>query len=273
MTVRALPDITVVVPARNASEQLPDCLASIIASQPAEIIVVDGLSSDTTREIGGSMGARVLSDEGRGLPAARAIGAAAATTEFVALIDADVVVPDGALAALFDEFLAGGYGALQAGLASESGPGYWGRALTYHHRTGRSRGWFGLVATIFPRDLLLEHGFDARFASGEDIELRWRLQRAGIRVGVSERVFVRHRFGDTWTFARGQFDADGRGLALMVRKHKLRGIGLFFLPLAAAVRGSAQALARLQPQWLPYYAAFAVFNYRALLPTLIRRPR
>jgi glycosyltransferase involved in cell wall biosynthesis len=271
VTARALPELTVVVPARNASDLLPDCLSSIARARPAEVIVVDGLSSDGTRDIATAMGAHVLSDEGRGLPAARTIGAAAAATEYVALVDADVVLPDGALSALLDELRDGGYGALQAGLESESGPGYWGRALTHHHRTGRSKGWFGLVATIFRRELLLGHGFDPAFASGEDIELRWRLQQAGIRIGVSPRVVVRHRFGDTWTFARGQFEADGRGLALMVRKHGLRGVGLFFLPFAAAVRGISLALARLQPQWVPYYTAFVVFNYRALLPALFRR--
>lgn len=263
--------ITVVVPARNAEEMLVECLASIRRQAPAAVIVVDGLSTDRTVEVARSFGARVLSDEGRGLPAARSIGARAATTELVALVDADVILPDGSLAALVREFRDGGYAALQAGLESEAGPGYWGQALAEHHRSGRSRYWFGLVATVFEREALLAHGFDAAFESGEDIELRWRLAAAGDKAGVSRTTVVRHRFDDTWDFARGQFRADGKGLARMVRKHRLGGARLLLLPGAAAVRGVVLSLVRRSPRWIPYYVAFGVFNYAAMFGELLRR--
>lgn len=263
--------VTVVVPARNAEAMLVECLASIQRQAPTEVIVVDGMSTDATVEVARSFGARVLSDEGRGLPAARAIGARAATTELVALVDADVILPDGSLAALTREFRDGGYAALQAGLESESGPGYWGQALAEHHRTGRSRYWFGLVATVFEREALLAHGFDAAFESGEDIELRWRLAAAGDKAGVSRTTVVRHRFDDTWDFARGQFRADGKGLARMVRKHRLGGARLLLLPGAAAIRGVVLSLVRRSPRWIPYYVAFGVLNYAAMLGELLRR--
>jgi glycosyltransferase involved in cell wall biosynthesis len=175
----SLGDLTVVVPVRNAAGMLADCLDSIVRQRPAEIVVVDGNSTDTTLELARRYEVTILSDEGRGLPVARLLGVRAAVTPHVALVDADVVLPDGALARLLTEYLAGGYTALQAGLNSVGGPGYWGRALAQHHRSGRSKTWFGLVATIFDRDTLLEIGFDERFLSGEDIELRWRLIKAG----------------------------------------------------------------------------------------------
>ena len=264
-------DVTVVVPARNAEAILEECLASIDRQAPAEVIVVDGMSGDGTLAIARRHGVRILSDEGRGLPAARLLGTRAAATRWVALVDADVILPDGSLAALVREFRAEGYVALQAGLESEAGPGYWGQALAHHHRTGLSRWWFGLAATVFEREALLAHGFDARFESGEDIELRWRLSAAGARAGVSRKVIVRHRFDDTWDFARGQFRADGRGLARMIRKHRMGGARLLFLPLAAGVRGIGLSLVRLQPRWIPYYVAFTVFNYTAMLRELARR--
>ena len=264
-------EVTVVVPARNAQDMLVECLASIARQQPTEVILVDGLSTDRTVEIARSFGARVLSDEGRGLPAARSIGARAASTHLVALVDADVILPDGSLAALIREFRDGGYAALQAGLESEAGPGYWGQALAEHHRTGKSRYWFGLVATVFERDTLLAHGFDADFESGEDIELRWRLAAAGSKAGVSRTTVVRHRFDDTWDFARGQFRADGKGLARMVRKHRLGGARLLLLPAAAAARGVVLSVVRRAPRWVPYYIAFGVFNYTAMVGELLRR--
>jgi len=268
-----LHDLTVVIPARNAEHMLDECLGRVRRSGPAEYIVVDGQSGDETARLARALGARVLSDEGRGLPAARALGAAAAHTRYVALIDADVVLPDGALAALLDEFKAGGYTALQAGLHSVGGPGYWGQALAWHHRTGRSRYWFGVVATIFERETLLEHGFDARFMSGEDVDLRWRLKRAGAKIGVSKRVVVEHRFEDSFAFALSQWLADGKGLARMTHGHGQSGKVLLGLPLAAAARGIALSLVRLQTRWIPYFVLFAAFNYVAIATELIAQRR
>jgi glycosyltransferase involved in cell wall biosynthesis len=258
-------DVSVVVPARNAAAWLDECLTSIARNAPAEIIVVDGRSTDDTVQIARRHGARVLSDEGRGLPAARAIGVEAARCERVALIDADVVLGDGDLAALLDEFESGGYTGLQAGLHSIGGPGYWGRALAHHHRTGRSVRWFGLVATIFRRATLLEHGFDERFVSGEDVELRRRLTRAGARLGVSERTVVLHRFGDGFAFARDQWLADGRGLACTLGKEGWRAAWLLALPALAAGRGIALSLARRELRWVAYYGCFLVFNYAGMV--------
>ncbi len=254
-------DLTVVVPARNAESMLAACLASARAERPRELIVVDGCSTDSTVDIARTYGATVISDEGRGLPAARELGARMATSRRVALIDADVVVPPGALASLLAEFETGGFTALQAGLHSVGGPGYWGRALAHHHRTGRSRRWFGVVAAIFERDALLRHGFDASFLSGEDIELRRRLRRAGAKLGVSRDTIVDHRFEDGFAFARNQWLADGHGLKRVWDKEGWRGLLVVALPLAASIRGLVLSIGRLQPQWVPYYGCYLVFNY------------
>lgn len=266
-------ELSVVVPARNAETLIGDCLRSIVRSEPREIIVVDGESSDRTVEIARRHGAKVLSDRGQGLPAARLTGAQAARSPWVALIDADVVVGEGDLARLLDEVRRDGYTALQAGLRSVSADGYWGQALVHHHRTGRSKRWFGVVATIFDREALLQHGFDARFLSGEDIDLRWRLRKAGAKIGVSRDTVVEHRFDDTWEFAKGQWLADGHGFGRMVGAHGIRAKLLLALPLAAGMRGAVLGLLRGQPRWLPYYACFVVFNYSGLLREVAQRGR
>lgn len=257
-----LSDITAVVPARNAARLLPECLSSIRAAGINHIVVVDGLSTDDSRVVAARYEATVLSDGGGGLPLARSLGVAAAKTPLVALVDADVVFPAKVFAQLLSEFAAGEYVALQAGLLSVSGTGYWGRALVFHHRTGRSRWWFGLVATLFERELLTTIGFDSGFPSGEDIELRWRLESLGLRTGVSRTAIVEHRFaGDDFEFARDQFLMDGTGLGLMIRKHGWRGARLALLPITAAGRGAILSVVRGEPQWLPYFASFGWFNY------------
>lgn len=259
-------DVSVVVPVRNAQDMIEGCLRSIVEQEPREIIVVDGMSTDSTVEIARRYGARVLSDDGQGLPLARLKGTREARSELVALIDVDVVLPSGSLAQLVEEFRRAGFVALQAGLHSVSGGGYWGRALAHHHRTGLSKNWFGLVATVFDREALLEHGFDERFMSGEDIELRWRLEQTGAKVGVSSETVVLHRFGDSWHFAKGQFMADGHGLARMIlMKPSLKSLFLLALPGAAGLRGVVLSLVRGEPGWIPYYLAFTAFNYVAML--------
>ncbi len=263
--------LTVIVPVRNGEHWIDDCLSSIASTAVGEVIVVDGLSTDRTVERALAHGTRVICDDGRGVAAARHIGAEAARTRYVALIDVDVVLHDGALEGLLEEFVRDGYTGLQAGLRSVAGPGYWGQALAHHHRSGRSKHWFGLVATILERDALLEYGLDENFLSGEDIDLRWRLARAGAKIGVSRATVVEHRFEDTWEFALGQWLADGHGLGRMLGVHGVRSLRLVALPLAAAVRGSALSLLRMQPRWIPYYICFCAFNYVGLSREVARR--
>lgn len=270
MNEGSLADLTVVVPVRNAEPLILECLESVLSSHPGAIIVVDGMSTDRTVELAARYPVQLLSDDGRGVAAARELGARAAATEWLALVDVDVVLAPGDLEALLEEARAGGYAALQAGLESSSGPGYWGRALVQHHRSGRSRNWFGLAATVFRRDAFLDNGLDADFRSGEDVELRWRLERSGARIGVSTRTIVDHRFGDTFDFAVGQFLADGGGLARMASKHGWRAVPLLALPFAAGARGVVLSVIRREPQWIPYYATFVAYNWIGMTRQLAR---
>lgn len=264
--------ISVIVPTRNVEGTLEDCLDSIVAEHPAEIIVVDGLSTDSTRDIALSHGARVLSDDGRGLPFARVLGARNAVSGTIALIDSDVILPRGSLTSLLEEFELDGFDALQAGLDSVGGPGYWGEALAEHHRRGRSRYWFGLVATLIGRETFVNLDLDESFVSGEDVDVRWRLRDAGMRIEVSRSTIVTHRFvDDSWGFAKDQFVADGAGLARMVRSRGLRGARLALLPIAAAARGIAISVWSREPRWIRYYGAYCYWNYVAFARTLIGR--
>lgn len=262
--------VSVVVPARNAAHWLGECLESIRRQHPHEIIVVDGCSTDDTVQIARSFGARIISDEGRGLPAARMMGARNASSSIVALIDADVVLPPGSLKQLLAEFGEGGFDGLQFGLASESdGPGYWGSALAWHHNHSRVRTWFGVCATLMRREVLLSVGFDDNFRSGEDIELKIRMEDAGYRLGVSPTTVVRHRFADTFDCARDQWLQDGAGLARTIRKHFGRAGWMVALPLLASVRGAGLSLLHA-PRYLPYWAGFLLYNYRSMLAEILR---
>jgi len=89
--------VTVIVPAYNAAEFLPITLQSLQQQTlpPERVIVVDDGSTDATLAVAGQHGADCLQQEHAGPGAARNRGVAAATTEFVAFLDADDwYVPD-----------------------------------------------------------------------------------------------------------------------------------------------------------------------------------
>ncbi|MEK7615013.1 MAG: glycosyltransferase [Patescibacteria group bacterium] len=86
--------LTIVIPTKNEEVFLPVLLESIRKQtvQPKEIIVADAHSTDKTRQIAKSFGAKVIDG---GLPGVgRNKGAAVAKTELILFLDADVELRD-----------------------------------------------------------------------------------------------------------------------------------------------------------------------------------
>jgi glycosyltransferase involved in cell wall biosynthesis len=83
--------ISVVIPAYNAARFLPRCLESVYAQtlKPEEVIVVDDGSTDNTAALASELGATVVSRRNGGLSAARNTGIQHASSEWIALLDAD----------------------------------------------------------------------------------------------------------------------------------------------------------------------------------------
>ncbi|MBI5793709.1 glycosyltransferase [Candidatus Uhrbacteria bacterium] len=86
--------LTIVIPTKDEEAYLPRLLSSIKHQtvQPFEIIVADAQSTDRTREIARSFGAKVV--EGGPVAIARNRGAAHATTDLMLFLDADVELLD-----------------------------------------------------------------------------------------------------------------------------------------------------------------------------------
>lgn len=88
--------ISVVVPALNEEDYLPDCLRSLNEQHfegEYEVIVVDNGSSDGTAHVAHSSGAKVISERRSGIGQARQTGFIAARGHIVASTDADTIVP------------------------------------------------------------------------------------------------------------------------------------------------------------------------------------
>jgi dolichol-phosphate mannosyltransferase len=80
--------ITVVIPARNEEESL-GLIIERVQPHCEEVLVVDGHSTDRTREVAEQHGVRVVLDRGKGKGDAIRVGAQAASHGIVVFIDAD----------------------------------------------------------------------------------------------------------------------------------------------------------------------------------------
>ncbi|MGB9816208.1 MAG: glycosyltransferase family 2 protein [Desulfurococcaceae archaeon] len=88
-------DYTVIIPVLNEAEALPIVLRELVESGvPRErVLIVDGYSSDGSREIAESMGFRVILQEGRGKAMAVKTGVENTGSECIVFMDGDYTYP------------------------------------------------------------------------------------------------------------------------------------------------------------------------------------
>ncbi|RDJ21548.1 glycosyltransferase [Bosea caraganae] len=93
-------NVTAIVVAYDSAEVLPACLEAL-AGEGVPAIVVDNASSDVTSQIAAARGATVVANaRNEGYGRANNIGVAASATPFVLIVNPDLVVEPGAVAAL-----------------------------------------------------------------------------------------------------------------------------------------------------------------------------
>ena len=86
--------LSVVIPTRNEEANIANCIRAFDEFRSdVEIIVVDNSSTDRTKEIAASLGAIVL-DKGPERSAQRNLGWRTATSPWVVILDADMILPN-----------------------------------------------------------------------------------------------------------------------------------------------------------------------------------
>lgn len=102
--------LTIVVLCLNEEKRLPRCLRALReldhAGLELEVLVVDGGSTDRSRELAAQHGATVVPSE-RGIPKQRNVGGRAASGELLAYVDADVELLPGWFETVARHFAAG----------------------------------------------------------------------------------------------------------------------------------------------------------------------
>ncbi len=214
----AAPRFSVIVPAHQAAELLPESLGALAASDLPraiwEAIVVDDGSTDGTGTIGAKWADRVLrlANPPRGPAHARNRGAEVARGEWLIFLDADVRVRPETLRR-FAEVIDGEPtvdGILGAYDAAPPAPGFISRYRNLHHHFVHTRNagdtatfWAGLGA-LRRAAFQAVGGFDeVRYPRPqvEDIELGYRLHDRGYRVVIRPEIQATHL--KRWTVGAG----------------------------------------------------------------------
>jgi len=214
------PTLSVVIPAYNEE----DCLAQTIASvqkagdrlraekkQAIEIIVVDNNSKDRTGEVAREAGARVVFEPQNNISRARNAGAAVARGEFLAFVDADMLISDDLLCAIDENLMNPG----SVGGGTRTRPDRWSiTVMIFWMIESVARflfGGFDGVLHCRHKEFFEMGGFSEKHYVAEKIDFykrlklhgRWRSQEIkdaprGHAV-VSMRMLAEHGF---WTFLK-----------------------------------------------------------------------
>jgi GT2 family glycosyltransferase/DNA-binding beta-propeller fold protein YncE len=201
---RAWPRVSVVVCAYNAADTLEDNLRSLeqLTYPNYEIILVNDGSKDRTSEIGHRFAkVRVIDAPNAGLSAARNVGLAEATGEIVAYTDADTRVDRDWLTFLVQPFLtsdvvgSGGPNVVPAddppiAQCIARAPGGPTHVLLDDRIAEHVPG----CNMAFRRDALLAiDGFNPIYLrAGDDVDVCWRLQARGWKIGFASSALVWH---------------------------------------------------------------------------------
>jgi GT2 family glycosyltransferase len=238
------PRVSVIVCAYNAERTMDACLESLrtLNYPDYEIVVVNDGSTDGTLAIterhqavydANPNGPRLylISQENKGLSAARNVGAAAASGEIIAYTDSDCVPDPDWLAFLVYKFVRSGFVAVggpnfpppepslvpAAVAVSPGGPTH----VLLNDEVAEHIPGCNMAFTKKAFDEV--HGFEPIFAAaGDDVDFCWRLQNRGYAIGFSPAATVWHYRRNTVKAYLKQQMGYGKAEALLYFKHPYR---------------------------------------------------
>jgi GT2 family glycosyltransferase len=233
LTPEPVPRVSVLVCTCNGAATLPETCAALsrLVYPDVEVIVVDDGSTDDSAAIALAYGFSVISTENRGLSSARNTALDAATGEIVAYLDDDAMPEQQWLLHLVEGFQREGFAAVGGpnlpvpgdGLVADAvamGPGNPVHVLLSDREAEHIPG----CNAAFRADALRSiGGFDPRFrTAGDDVDVCWRLQDAGGRIGFAAGAVVWHHRRRTIRGYLRQQRGYGRAEALLERKWPAR---------------------------------------------------
>jgi glycosyltransferase involved in cell wall biosynthesis len=212
------PDVTVVIPVHNGARFLADALGSIaLQGLDVEVIVVDDGSTDHSGQIARDSGvATVIRQEQQGPGPARNTGIAVAHAPLIGFLDADDLIPPGALALQVDHLAthpdsSGVLGLQDLVVVDGAALPDWAVADGVGGPAAVQRPYaMGVVALRPAFDVI--GGFDPRFKLSQDVDWLFRAKDLGHQIDVIDevvrirRIHGANRTYDTKSLRRSQFE-------------------------------------------------------------------
>lgn len=226
--------LSVVVCVRNEEKRLRECLESVFANNPDEVIVVDGDSTDGTLDIARQFsGVRIIESRNSSLTRDRQKGLDAARNELVAMVDADHRLKVGDLDSLLKDMREFNFDIVQSGLVSHENHGFWDAAeeasweLT-QNVPGR-RNMVGTAPAIYNKRVFKYARFDDHItATIDDTDFAYRLSKfPELRFGVGHTKIRQYHFSGFKTYVK-KFQWYGKGDGEFCRKHPERMPSMIF---------------------------------------------
>lgn len=267
--------VSVVIPVLNAEKKLPSLLDRLFSQKPAppdEVILVDSMSTDKTRDIARARAhVSVIPIARFSHGRARNLGAQAAAGNFIVLMTQDALPADDAwlaslLAPFSDEQVAAVY---SRQVPWPDAPPTERFFLQYHFPPGNAvrrvktggelltfqNVFFSNVSAAVRRPLLIRFPFDETLIMSEDQQFARDLLDAGHAVVYQPEsvVFHSHRYTLKTAFQR-YFDSV-YSLTLIFRGH---GMGTSAIIGLRYLAGEAGYILRHHPLYFPYYCLYTL---------------
>lgn len=225
--------ITVAVCTLNAEKYIEQCLDAIMVNEPAQIIVVDGCSSDKTWLLIKDLPITTTALFDKGLPSQRQMALDYTSQPYHMIVDAHHRLGPNCLRDLLNEMRKGDYHAIQAREWQVPSKGYWtnARASANFDITNRRRVedtvMVGRPALYRTESLRAVGGFDSDFdgVGDEDTDVSIRMELAGYRQGQGTGIARRVDELDFHSMIR-KFVKYGRGDARIIQKYPSKRIPL-----------------------------------------------
>jgi cellulose synthase/poly-beta-1,6-N-acetylglucosamine synthase-like glycosyltransferase len=235
------PFISVVVGIRNEERYIEECIESLLRldypQDSYEIIIVDGMSTDKTRELVQKYPVRLILNEKKNVAAARNLGVENSRGDFVAFTDGDCKADPIWLKALVSEMInapedvacVGGpnlifdtdpvFGRV-VGHAQETFLGSGGSAQSKNSTKKYYVSSLPNCNAMYKKNTIKEAGyFDERFVVGQDGDLNYRINKKGYKfLYIPEAKVLHHRRGTFKSFSVRMFKY-GMWMAELFKKY------------------------------------------------------
>lgn len=187
----SLDDVTAIICSKDAEIIIGDCISAALGSGVGRVLVVDGNSQDQTRVIATSLGVEVFFDQGKGLGAARNLGAKQSSSGLALFLGPDNLISKETIAEMVAAINQPGVVATSC-LTVQRKKDYWSRAADLFRSSVVRPGDAQILPTptLYLSSLLALEPYSEvrRFSDDSELFERWNRVFGGRNVVVDKAV-------------------------------------------------------------------------------------